>query len=79
MSRKKAEVKRTAEINVNEEGTVVIAQEIEQISRAMQRISQGRLKRDAIVSLIHDHSKVNKQTIRIVLMNIEQLERIWLK
>lgn len=57
----------------------IIAQSIVEISKAMKVISQTRLSREAIIALIHDHSKVSKGVIKIVLNNLEHLENFWLK
>lgn len=57
----------------------VIAQEIVKIAKAMQKLSTTKLKRDAIVALIHENSKVARKTIEVVLNNLEQLEKRWLK
>lgn len=59
--------------------TEVIAEEIKKISRAMETLNNGQLKREAIVTLIHDKSKLNKKTIELVLNNLEQLQKTWLK
>lgn len=56
-----------------------IATSIVQISEGMRRLGTSRLKQEAIITLIHDHSRVAKSTIRIVLNNLDQLERTWLK
>lgn len=60
-------------------GAELIAQEIAKIARAMQTMSESRLKRDAIVALIHERSKVARKTIEIILNNLEHLELTWLK
>lgn len=57
----------------------VIAQSIKEIADSMRQISKSRLKREALVILIHDWSKVSKPNIRMVLNNLDELERIWLK
>lgn len=57
----------------------VIAQAIIDIGDSMKKLSETRLKRSAIVALIHDKSKINKTVIEIVLNNLEQLEDTWLK
>lgn len=57
----------------------IIATAIEQIAAAMRALNQTRLKRRAVVALIHDQSKVNKKTIEIVLNNLAELEADWLK
>lgn len=57
----------------------VIAQSIADIAAAMKILSSTRLKRDAIVTLIHARSKVGKRDIELVLNNLEYLEAVWLK
>jgi hypothetical protein len=57
----------------------VIATSIVQISDAMKAINNTRLTRKAVVALIHDHSKLPKKTIEIVLNNLSELEKTWLK
>jgi hypothetical protein len=56
-----------------------IMDSIVEISNAMQKLNNTRLKREAIVTLIHDKSGIAKKTINIVLDNLEQLEDSWLK
>lgn len=59
--------------------TEILAASIVEISAAMKKIDAGRLKREAIVLLIHANSGVGKPDIRLVLNNLEALEAIWLK
>jgi hypothetical protein len=56
-----------------------IAKAITEISSAMKALSTTRLTRKAIIVLIHDQSKLPKKTIDIVLNNLQDLERDWLK
>jgi len=68
--------------NKDEENPVpveIIAESIEKIAKAMQIINSTRLTRRAIITLIHDHSKVSKKQIEVVLNNLDRLEEIWLK
>jgi len=68
--------------NKDEENPVpveIIAESIEKIAKAMQIINNTRLTRRAIITLIHDHSKVSKKQIEVVLNNLDRLEEIWLK
>lgn len=62
-----------------EEFGAVVAEEIVAISQAMKRLAQSRLSRKALVALVHDHSKVSKRNIEIVLNNLVALEEIWLR
>lgn len=59
-------------------GSEIIADAIVEISAMMRRIQQTRLSRKALVALIHDHSKISKKTIEIVLNNLTNLEVLWL-
>ena len=63
----------------NEQPVAVIATAILEISAAMKKIQSSRLKREAIVALIHDRSKINKGVIELVLNNLDQLEETYLK
>lgn len=65
--------------NEEEVPAEIIAQSIVEISEAMKQLFATRLTRKAIVTLIHDQSKVGKATINIVLNNLQDLERDWLK
>lgn len=56
----------------------VIASSIVQIAQGMRALDATRLKRDAIVELIHAQSKIPKGTIKVVLNNLVDLERDWL-
>jgi len=49
-----------------------------QISNSMKALNNSRLSRKALIALIHDHSKVSKKSINIVLNNLAKLEEIWL-
>lgn len=57
----------------------IIVDEILEISAAMKKLNNSRLKRDAIVTLIAHRSKVARSTIQIVLNNLDALEEEWLK
>lgn len=57
----------------------IIEQSIVEIARAMKAINDTRLSRAAIVTLIHARSGVAKGAIELVLNNLEQMEKIWLK
>lgn len=57
----------------------VIAQSIVEIAQAFKRIEGSRLTRRAIVTLIQAQSKVGKTEIELVLNNLLELERLWLK
>lgn len=57
----------------------VIATAILEIATAFKVLSKSRLKQYTIVALIHDRSKISKGVIEIVLNNLENLEKNWLK
>jgi hypothetical protein len=57
----------------------VIARSISEIAAGMKALNQTRLSRRAIVTLIHENSKVARSTVEIVLNNLESLEATWLK
>jgi hypothetical protein len=57
----------------------IIASSIVQISEAMQAINRSRLSRKALVVLIQAQSKVPRKGIEIVLNNLADLEKDWLK
>lgn len=57
----------------------IIEQSIVEIARAMKAINDTRLTRASIVTLIHARSGIGKGAIEIVLNNLEQMERAWLK
>jgi len=57
----------------------IIAQSIVDIVAAMKGINASRLTRRALVTLIHDVSKVSRKDIDLVLNNLSQLERLHLK
>ena len=70
---------RGAIVEADETPADVVAANIVEISKAMSKLNDSRLKREAVVTLIHDSSKVSKKTIRLVLNNLEALETTWLK
>lgn len=57
----------------------VMAQAILDLSSAMKSLDRSRLQRRTIVTLIHDQSKISKRTIELVLNNLADLEKDWLK
>jgi hypothetical protein len=52
---------------------------IVEIGKAMKAITSTRLTRAAIAALIKDRSGYSKETINVVLNNLENLETLWLK
>lgn len=71
-----AVVKRS---EIDPEPVEIIAQAIIDISDAMKTVASSRLSRRAIVTLVHEQSKIARRDIELVLNNLEQLERTWLK
>lgn len=57
----------------------VIATALVDMSKAMAKLNATRLTRRAIVTLIHEQSKVSRRDIELVLNNLEALETDWLK
>ena len=57
----------------------IIASSIVKIAEGMQALNATRLNRRAIVTLIHEHSKIARRDIEIVLNNLTSLESTWLK
>jgi hypothetical protein len=55
------------------------ADSIQAIADTMKKLAGSRLSRRAIITLIHDHSKVAKRDIELVLANLDQFDKIWLK
>lgn len=73
---KKVEVKQDPEKPIPAE---LMAQAIVDIADAMKKLNASRLTRAAIVTLIKDKSGIDKNKIEIVLNNLDELERNWLK
>lgn len=74
---RKIEVKQKE--NAAEVPTEVIAQSIEVISAAMKKLASTRLTRKAIITLLHDDTKLGKYQIELVLNSLDLLEQKWLK
>ncbi len=73
---KKAEIEK---VFPKDKAAEEIAQNIENIAKSFKALNASRLKRDTIVALIHDRSKIGKSTINVVLNNLELMEDFWLK
>ena len=56
-----------------------VAVAITEIAKAMRKLNSSRLKRDAIVTLIAHRSKVPRKTIEIVLNNLQDMDKDYLK
>lgn len=73
---------RGLEVKQNEEKPVaaeVFAQAIVDMANAMKKLNATRLTRAAIVTLIHDRSRLPKYQVELVLNNLDTLEANWLK
>lgn len=57
----------------------VIAQSLVEISDAAKKLANGRLKREAIVTLIKDKTGIHKTQINTVLDSLETLKHDWLR
>lgn len=57
----------------------VLAQAILDISEGMKKLNGSKLKRRAIVLLIHDQSKVSCSNINLVLDSLDTLKETWIK
>jgi len=77
-SNEKAAIKVTQSV-VDPIPVEVLATSIKQIADGMAQITSTRLTRKALVALIHDNSKIARRDIEIVLNNLVELERTWLK
>lgn len=53
------------------EDTLVEA--IRKVSKAAQALADSGLNRKAIITLLHDRSKISKKNIEIILNNLEEL------
>lgn len=52
----------------------ILAEAIIRIGESFERLKQSGLNEHAIVVLIHDHSKVSKRDIKIVLNNLRLMK-----
>lgn len=76
MTKAKITVKQDEEKPVAAE---IFAKAIVDISDAMKKLNATRLTRAAVVTLIHDRSRLPKYQIELVLNNLDCLEAHWLK
>jgi hypothetical protein len=74
-----AAVKLTPNKDGEMPATELIAQAIIDIAEGMRRLESSRLSRKALLVLISHQSKVPQRDINIVLNNLLDLERDWLK
>lgn len=75
----KKQKKQVEVVNEKEVPAKIIADSIVEISKAMRVINTTRLTRKAIVTLIHEQSKIARRDIEIVMNNLDSLEQDWLK
>ncbi len=61
------------------ESAEILVDSIQAIATAMAALSKTRLTRNAIVTLIHSHSKVPRRDVELVLTNLDAFATIWLK
>lgn len=52
---------------------------IVELAAAMRKLNATRLKRETIVTLLHDNSKLPKRDIRVLLDHLGNLEDVFLK
>lgn len=76
MSKPKIKVKLNEE---SPEPVEILAASIPELAQAMKKLNSTRLKRDALVILLHAQSKVGKGEINIILNCLEDLENLFLK
>lgn len=57
----------------------VIAEHIRQIADFMQKFNAGPLKRDLLVLLIHDHTKIARRDVNRILDSLTALRSLYLK
>ena len=73
---------QTVKIKQNPESPIaaeIIAESIIKIGNAMRAMSSTRLRRSAIVTLIHEETKIARRDIERVLGSLDTLESVWLK
>ncbi len=63
----------------NPEPFEIIAESILAIAKGMEALQKSRLQRKVIVTLIHDQSRLGKRDIEMVLNNLQDLARDYLK
>lgn len=56
-----------------------IAAALIQIQSGMRELMNTRLSRKAIVVLVHHQSKIPQKTIEIILNNLEDIAKDWMK
>jgi len=67
------------ELRKLEDSSEKLGREIRMLSRAFKKISNGSLKRETIVLLLHDSSNVGRPDIRAILSAMENLEDKYLQ
>lgn len=56
-----------------------LADAIAKVSKAFEAINKTRLKRETLIVLIAHKSKLSQSTVELVINNLEQFEKTWLK
>lgn len=77
MAKKKLEAVATELLPPVEE----VAKAITDIAAGMKKMNSSRLKRDGVVILLHAQcgTHVNRSQIRMVLSELERMDKAWLK
>lgn len=55
------------------ESKEILAEAITRISESFTRLSASGLNRDAIIVLLHDHTKISKRDIKLILDSLTRL------
>jgi transcriptional regulator CtsR len=55
------------------ESKEILADAIVRISEAFTKLSASGLNRDAIIILLHDHTKISKRDIKLILDSLSRL------
>jgi hypothetical protein len=55
------------------ESKEILAEAITRISESLTKLSASGLNRDAIIILLHDHTKIAKRDIKIILESLSRL------
>lgn len=57
----------------------IIAQQLQDVSRGIKKLREGRLNERALVALLHDSTRMAKSDIERILDGLENLEKTYLK
>lgn len=58
---------------------IVLAHSIAALAKGYKALTKTDLKQETLVTLLHDHSKVAKRDIRIILNCLDDLESLFLE